>query len=126
MKGAASAKVTSYRKGLWAEAACEAFLRLKGYQILARRYKTPQGEVDIVARQGDILVFVEVKARKTLTDALEAVSPKARGRITRAARSFMAEQDPDGRLMARFDVMAVTRFGLPSHTCDAWQCEGEW
>ena len=126
MKGAVQGTMTNYRKGLWAEAACEAFLRLKGYQILARRYKTPQGEIDIVAKQGDILAFVEVKARKTLTDALEAVSPRTQARITNAARRFMAEHDPEGRMMARFDVMAVTRLGIPSHTCDAWQCEGEW
>lgn len=119
-------KDASYRKGLLAEAACEAFLRVKGYQILARRYKTRVGEVDIVARQGEVLVFVEVKARRNLCDALEAVSPKAQARIANAARMFLAENQNMAHLMVRFDVMAVTRFGIPAHTCDAWQCEGEW
>lgn len=126
MSGIVADKAASYRKGLWAEAACEAFLRIKGYQILVRRYKTPQGEVDIVALQGETFVFVEVKARKTLAEALEAVSPKARRRIIGAARQFLVENDPLSRKMVRFDVMAVTRFGIPAHTCDAWQCEGEW
>ncbi len=119
-------KDKNYKKGLWAEAACEAFLRVKGYSILARRYKTPVGEVDIVARQGETLVFVEVKARKKLSDALEAVSPKTRQRIANAARHFLSEHGDLSHLMVRFDVMAVTSFGLPTHYCDAWQCEGDW
>ncbi|HTA77617.1 MAG TPA: YraN family protein, partial [bacterium] len=57
-------KITSYLIGQKAENRAAAYLRLKGYSVLERNYRVPQGEIDLVARKGDILVFVEVKARK--------------------------------------------------------------
>lgn len=118
--------MTGHARGLWAEAAAVLLLRVKGYQILARRYKTRWGEVDIVARRGDLLVFVEVKARARLETALDSVTPQARGRIANAARQFLADHPALCNLAVRFDVVAVPGKGLPVHTCDAWQCEGEW
>jgi putative endonuclease len=62
-----------YRQGLRAETIAALFLRLKGYRILARRFTSPVGEIDLVARRGTSLVFVEVKARPTLDAAAESI-----------------------------------------------------
>ena len=67
--------------GLSAESRATACLLLKGYRILARRFKTPVGEIDIVARRRSTLVFVEVKARKNLDDAAEALTARQQARI---------------------------------------------
>lgn len=71
--------------GLSAESRATACLLLKGYRILARRFKTPVGEIDIVARRRGTLVFVEVKARKSLDDAAEALTARQQARIIDAA-----------------------------------------
>lgn len=126
MKPDRSKKRTNHARGLWAEALAALYLRVKGYRILARRYKTRWGEVDIVARRGDLLAFVEVKSRATLGTALDSVTPPSRRRIADAARQFLADHPDLSCLMVRFDVVAVPQGGMPVHTCDAWQCEGEW
>jgi len=67
-----------------------AILALRGYHILARRYKTGSGEIDLIAKRNDFLVFIEVKARKSVDAAVEAVTPKARRRIERASKIFLS------------------------------------
>ena len=62
------------RYGHWAEAVCALSLMLRGYRILARRYRTPMGEIDIVARRGALVAFIEVKARRSLAEAGESLS----------------------------------------------------
>lgn len=113
--------MTRYRKGLSSESRALWFLRLKGYRILARRYKTPFGEIDLVASRGRILVFVEVKARDIMSDGLEAVTPKSQERIQRAAMRFVQQspgfQDHDWR----FDAIVVRPRRLPYHMKDAWR-----
>src|SRR5258707_15299491 len=74
--GVEPARVAAFRTGISAEARACAYLILKGYRILAKRYRTPHGEVDVIARRGRALVFVEVKARATLDDAAYAVTPR--------------------------------------------------
>lgn len=98
--------MTSYQRGLRAEDMAAWFLRLRGYKILERRYKTPVGEVDVIARRGRCIVFVEVKARGTMDDALYAVQPKQVARVMRAGEYYMARHQLAGREM-RFDVIAV-------------------
>ncbi len=63
----------SFRRGLWAETLCLWALRLKGYRILARRYRSPAGEIDLIARRGSVLAAVEVKARADHVRASESV-----------------------------------------------------
>jgi putative endonuclease len=82
-------KRSSHRKGLSAETFCRLALRLKGYRILATRYNTPMGEIDIVAARGRTVIAVEVKARPTLEAAVEAISPQQRARIVRALQDFV-------------------------------------
>jgi putative endonuclease len=110
----------SYRWGHVAEFACCALLLLKGYRILHRRYRTRHGEVDIVARKGKRIVFVEVKARPTLAQGLEANTPRQRRRIEQAAQSLMRHPSR-ARLFMRFDMMVARPWRLPYHLKDAWR-----
>lgn len=107
--------------GLMAEARCALGLRLRGYRVLARRYKAPVGEVDIVARRGRTLVFVEVKARGSLDAAAEALTERQRRRILAAARMFLARHPHLAGLDSRFDVMLVAPWRWPRHVVDAWR-----
>ncbi len=110
----------AYRAGLRAEFAAALYLMARGYRVLARRYKTPVGEVDLIVANGTRLAFVEVKARENLNDALIAVSPKQQQRIKRAAAHWLAKQrvHPTGDI--GFDVIAVTPWKLPRHQVDAF------
>ncbi|MGQ9364781.1 YraN family protein [Azospirillum sp. ST 5-10] len=107
--------------GRFAEALCRLSLRLKGYRILAERLRTPLGEIDIVARRGDTLAVVEVKARADWAAASEAVSARQRGRLARAAHAYLATHPQYAGLTLRFDVMLVTPWSWPRHLRDAWR-----
>jgi putative endonuclease len=111
-------------RGRLAERAAALLLALRGYRILARRYATHVGEIDLVAQRGRLVVFVEVKAREELRDAFEAVRPQQRRRIERAAAQFLASRPGLAGAEVRFDVVAFDRFGLPRHLPDAWRPEG--
>jgi putative endonuclease len=80
-------RVAAFRLGLSAESRAAMLLIAKGHRIAARRWKTPVGEIDIVARRRRDLVFVEVKARENLDDAAEAVTERAKQLIIAAANS---------------------------------------
>lgn len=108
-------------KGHAAEAVAVWLLRLKGFTILARRYRTPVGEIDIVARRGDLVVFVEVKRRGAADTALEAVVGRQRVRIARAAGAFLKHRPGLATLACRFDVIACAPWRLPHHLPDAWR-----
>ena len=85
-KAASPARVAAFRTGLSAETQAAAVLIAKGYRILARRFRTPHGEIDIVARRRNLVAFVEVKARTSLDDAAYAVTPRQQARIIAAAQ----------------------------------------
>jgi len=94
-------------KGGAAEEAAARFLSRKGLQVLARNYRTRLGEIDLVAREGETLVFVEVRLRSSARfgGAAESVDPRKRMRIASAARHFLARL---GREPAcRFDVVTL-------------------
>jgi putative endonuclease len=111
----APARQVAFRLGLSAEARAAAYLMAKGFRIAARRWRSPLGEVDIVARRGRLLVFVEVKARARLDDAAEAVTPRQRRRIVAAAQAWLAVHPGDGRCDIRFDAVLVAPWRLPHH-----------
>jgi putative endonuclease len=100
-------------------------LRQAGYRIVARNWRTRLGEIDIVARDGDVVVFVEVKARASagFGGALSAVGPAKRRRIVAAARAFLAQSRCD--LAARFDVVAIEN-GEVHVVRDAFQVDDVW
>ena len=112
------------RRGRWAESLCLWSLRLRGYRVLARDYRVAVGEIDILARRGGTLAAIEVKARDRHASAVEAVTPRQRRRITRAAAQFISGRPGLARLTIRFDVMVVTPGRLPLHLRDAWR-EGD-
>lgn len=111
------------RRGKSAELLCLWQLRLKGYRILARRYKTPVGEVDLIARRGAVLAAIEVKARGDFDRAGEAITPRQRQRIARALTHFLSGRPDLVLLAARFDVMLVAPRRWPRHLVDAWREE---
>jgi putative endonuclease len=110
-----------YAFGLAAEGLCALHLRLRGWRILARRFKTPAGEIDIVARRGRLIAFIEVKARGDEIAAAESLGARQRGRITRAAALFLKQAPQLAGLDLRFDAMLVTPGRLPRHVADAWR-----
>ena len=116
-------RVAAHFTGLSAESRAAAYLVAKGYRIVARRFKTPVGEVDIVARRRDVLVFVEVKARATLDDAAFAVLPRQQQRIAAAAGAWLAVHPEDAESAIRFDAILVAPRSLPRHISAAFEAE---
>lgn len=118
-------RLARYKKGIRAERWAQAKLRLSAYGVLTQRYKTPFGEIDVVARRGKTLVYVEVKARASAHLALSAVSSQQQRRIVQAAQHFIAQYPEYAHHTMRFDVMCVVPrpFWLPHiiHVQDAWR-----
>ena len=96
-------------------------LRLKGYRILAQRFKTPVGEIDLIAKRASIIAFVEVKARPSAAAAMESVSARQQRRIARAALLFLQKRPDFAKHQMRFDVILVTPGKWPDHLVDAWR-----
>ena len=109
------------RRGRTAEGLAVLSLRLRGYGIVGRRIRTPAGEIDIAARRGGILAIIEVKARETMTQAVEALSRRQRRRIVSAAEWFIAQESARASLTVRFDLILVARRRWPRHIPDAWR-----
>ena len=114
---------TSHQTGLDAERMCRWALRLKFYRILAERYKTPMGEIDIVAARGKTVIAVEVKARPTQEKAVASFSAQQRARIERALQDFVMRHPRYARADLRFDVMLATPKRWPRHITGAWRAE---
>ncbi len=105
----------AYRRGHSSEWLAAAALLVKGYRILARRYRTKLGEIDLIARRGDLVLIVEVKARRTLAEAMQAIARDSERRIEAAADLWLARQPDFGRLSVRFDMVAVLPWRWPVH-----------
>jgi putative endonuclease len=99
-------------------------LLAKGYRILGWRLKTPQGEVDLLAQRGHVLVVVEVKSRASLEAALEAVSHGQVQRLRRAGEALAARRPDRLRLNVRLDLVALAPGAWPRHIPDAWRDDG--
>jgi len=99
---------TSYAAGVAAECRARGLLESKDYSILAQRYKTKGGEIDLVAKRGDHLAFIEVKGRKTHEEAAYAVLPRQQARIALAAEIFLGEHSELAHCSASFDVILVS------------------
>lgn len=111
----------AYGAGRRAEGIAAWWLRLKGYRVLARGLRLPAGEIDLVARRGRCLAFVEVKRRATEAAALEAVTPRQRQRIVRAAEAWLAQRPDLAGLDLRFDALLLVPGCWPRHLPDAWR-----
>lgn len=113
--------------GLRAEKSAAWFLRLKGYRIIAERYRNHYGEIDLLAVRGKMLVAIEVKARKSLAECADTVPPHKQQKIMRAMEGLMASSGKIAGLAGaserniRFDVIWIVRGVWPHHIKDAWR-----
>lgn len=110
----------AFNAGRMAERAAAIFLRAKGYRILAERFRTPVGEIDVIAARGGVIIFVEVKWRPTSANAAEAIAPRQRARVTRAAQWYLGHNRL-GERPCRFDAVLVVPWRIPVHIRDAWR-----
>jgi putative endonuclease len=117
---AAPERVAAFRTGISAESRAAAYLIVKGYRILARRFRTPHGEIDIVARRRQLLAFVEVKARRSLDEAAYAVTPRQQQRIIGAAQVWLMTHPEHAAYELRFDAVLIAPRRLPRHLLGAF------
>ncbi|TDK35384.1 YraN family protein [Rhizobium deserti] len=108
------------RRGRVSELVAAVYLVLKGYRILSVRYRTKLGEIDLIARKGDIVAFVEVKARAGQQQAVDAVSFESQHRIRAASDRWLSTRGDAAQLSQRYDVIAVLPWRLPRHFPDAF------
>jgi putative endonuclease len=119
-KPAAPERIAAFRTGLSAEARAAAYLMAKGYRILAKRFRTPHGEIDLVAKRRNVVAFVEVKARATLDDAAYAVTARQQRRIIDAAQGWLMAHPEHAEFDLRFDAMLIAPRRLPRHLLAAF------
>jgi len=115
------ARLKAYRKGHRGEWLAAAALLLKGYRIVARRHRTRLGEIDLIARRGHLVLIVEVKVRRNLAEAMEAIGGASERRIEAAADLWLARQPDFGQLSVRFDMVAVLPGRWPVHVPGIFQ-----
>jgi len=96
-------------------------LLAKGFRPVARRYRTPLGEIDLIVRRGRVIAFVEVKARGTRDEALDSVGRQSERRIVDAADLWLAKHPAATGFDVRYDMVVVTPWRLPLHLPDAFR-----
>ena len=111
----------AFRVGISAENRAALFLIAKGFRILARRWRSPLGEIDIVARRRQLLVFAEVKARASLDEAAESINAQQRRRIAAAAEVWLTANPDETIRDVRFDAILVSPGKLPRHVPAAFE-----
>ncbi|MGV3634711.1 MAG: YraN family protein [Pseudorhodoplanes sp.] len=120
---AAAERQAAFKLGLSAETRAAALLIAKGFRIVARRFRSPAGEIDIVAKRGGLLIFVEVKARAMLDDAAWSVTDRQKRRIAAAATAWLSANPDDANCDMRFDAVLVAPRSLPQHIKGAFEAE---
>lgn len=114
----AKPKRTAHAQGLRGETAAALWLGLKGYRVIARRYRAAGGEIDLIVKRGQTVVFVEVKARGLLDDALIAITNVKEARLGRAARHWLARNPWAVGMTLRCDAVFLAPRALPRHVPD--------
>jgi putative endonuclease len=120
-KLASPARVAAFRTGLSAEGRAAVFLMAKGYRILAKRWRSPYGEIDIVARRRNLLAFIEVKARASLDEAAYAVTARQQQRIITTAQAWLMAHPEHSDFELRFDAILIAPRRLPRHLLAAFE-----
>jgi putative endonuclease len=120
-----SISTSPYNRGLQGESIAVTFLKLHGYQILKTRYRTPYGEVDIIAQSGKMIICVEVKTRSTLTTSLYAIHPRQQERIMSAYLYFIQAYPEYMNASVRFDVIVCAPNVKPLHIQHAFEFNHE-
>ncbi len=113
------------KKGRSAENLAIWWLRLQGYAIIARREKTPKGEIDIIARRGKTLVFIEVKARADFDRGVQSISRHQIRRIVAAAQYWRSTRRNEQNFTCRFDIVLVKPYLLIKHIKNAFDESGQ-
>ena len=116
-------RLSAYRHGHRSEWFAALALLVKGYRIVARRYRTRLGEIDLIARRGNLVLIVEVKARPTLAEAMDAIGRMSEHRIEGAADLWLARQNDRANLSLRFDLMAVLPRRWPVHVANVFSAQ---
>ncbi|HEX7781668.1 MAG TPA: YraN family protein [Sphingobium sp.] len=119
MKPPTPARLQAEKRGRQAERICAWWLRLKGWKILARRVRTPLGEIDLIARRGAMIAFVEVKARATVAELDFAIDERRLSRVAAAAEILWPTYMQPGDDM-RIDVMLLAPGRPPRHLTNVW------
>jgi putative endonuclease len=112
------------RRGRRAELWAALWLLLKGYRILARGATSRAagaGEIDLVARKGAVIAFIEVKARSDPAAAAAAIGAEQRRRLGRGALAFLQRRPELATLSPRFDAILLAPWHRPRHMIDAWR-----
>ncbi|HLI64937.1 MAG TPA: YraN family protein [Caulobacteraceae bacterium] len=112
---------TARAAGRRSEILAALWLMAKGYRVLGFRHRLRQGEVDLLAARGRVLIAVEVKRRAALEAALEAVTPAQRQRLRRALRAYAARHPRFAEAELRLDLVALAPGRLPRHIRGAWR-----
>ncbi len=123
MRTAAARRRATYMRGHWAERLALAWLMLKGYRPLARRYAASGGEIDLIMKRGGTIAFVEVKARGDLDEAFAAIGSRKRQRVSRAARAWAARNSWAADTTFRADAVFIAPGRWPRHVADAFTLE---
>lgn len=111
----------TYQKGLRAELLSKLWLWTFGYSILEQRYKTPMGEIDLIARKGKHIAFIEIKYRQTFEEAAYSITDHQKKRINKAALLWLAKEEQLGFDSLSFDVILVSPWKLPHHIKNAFE-----
>lgn len=111
---------TNHRRGILAEYAALAYLSIKGYRLVALRYKTKLGEIDLIMRRRNTLAFIEVKARANHADAAHAIHAKNQSRVMQAAQLFLRQHPHYHDYEVRFDALLIAWYRWPHHLVHAF------
>ena len=111
---------TGHHKGLRAEAIAKLYLQMKGYHVLADRFKTPLGEIDLIVKKDNVVAFIEVKLRKTEDAAAEAIHAKNQSRVRNAAELYLQKHPEYNEYELRFDALVMAPGRWPRHIQNAW------
>jgi putative endonuclease len=117
-------RTTNHRRGILAEYAALVYLTAKGYRLVALRYKTKMGEIDLIMRRGRTLAFIEVKARTNHSDAAHAIHPKNQQRVMQAAQLFLIQHPMYHEYEVRFDALLIAWYRWPHHLVHAFGADG--
>jgi putative endonuclease len=125
MTGPVASRRRAETAGRWAESFAALALQLGGYVVLARRVKTGRGEVDLIARRGKVLAFIEVKMRSKSTDPATLLRPAQMQRIVNGATGWSAQRPWTRDCTWRYDLILVRPWRWPHHISDAWRPQND-
>jgi putative endonuclease len=114
-------RIRAEQSGRWAETLAALALQLKGYVILGRRVQTGLGEIDLIARRGTVLAFIEVKMRQQTSDPALLLRPTQMARIIKSATGWAASRPWTQHFTWRYDLIVVRQWRWPVHLRDAWR-----